>query len=151
MVEYALDIHLPDEVFEDPTLQALLVASNDLMTWPNDVCSFNVRAALPICRPASSQMFLQKEQADGDYQNLVACVMVQHKLGLQAGIDYVTQMVADRMEEYKQLKASLPSFSPSIDKELGRYITGVEDFLQGTVEWYYSYRKQLLCGVMAGA
>lgn len=42
MIEYSVGIQLPDEVFEDLTLQSLLEAANDLMTWPNDICSFNV-------------------------------------------------------------------------------------------------------------
>lgn len=35
MVEYSLDLDLPDEVFESPIIRAMSDATNDLMTWPN--------------------------------------------------------------------------------------------------------------------
>jgi len=35
MIEYSLDIDLPDHVFEHPTIRAMSDATNDLMTWPN--------------------------------------------------------------------------------------------------------------------
>ena len=37
MIEYSLDLDLPDEVFENPIIKAMSDATNDLMTWPN-VC-----------------------------------------------------------------------------------------------------------------
>lgn len=39
MVEYSLDIDLPDYVFEDPIVIAMSHATTDIMTWPN-VCGF---------------------------------------------------------------------------------------------------------------
>jgi len=35
MIEYSLDLDLPDEVFENPIIKAMSDATNDLMTWPN--------------------------------------------------------------------------------------------------------------------
>lgn len=35
MIEYSLDLDLPDEVFENNTIRAMSDATNDLMTWPN--------------------------------------------------------------------------------------------------------------------
>lgn len=64
--------------------------------------------------------------------------MVEHNLGLQAGLDYVTQMLADRVADYHVLKSRLPSFGPVVDQELSRYLLALEHFVQGTVEWYYS-------------
>lgn len=34
-IEYSLDLDLPDDVFENPIVQAMSDATNDLMTWPN--------------------------------------------------------------------------------------------------------------------
>ncbi|THU78121.1 terpenoid synthase [Dendrothele bispora CBS 962.96] len=116
MIEYSLDIVLPDYVFEHPTIRAMSDATNDLMTWPN------------------------KEQADGDYSNLVFIVMEEKDLGLQDAIDYVINMLSDRVDEYIALKKSLPSFGPEVDRELARYLKALEHFVQGTVVWYYSPR-----------
>ncbi|KAF9232893.1 isoprenoid synthase domain-containing protein [Melanogaster broomeanus] len=119
VIEYSLDLDLPDEVFENPIIQAMSVATNDLMTWPNDLCSFN------------------KEQSDGDYQNLVFCIMHERNIGLQGAIDVLTEMLAQRVDEYIELKSKLPSFGPEADKELARYLHALENFVQGTVLWYY--------------
>ncbi|KAI6142946.1 terpenoid synthase [Pisolithus tinctorius] len=88
---------------ENPIIHAMSDATNDLMTWPNDLCSFN------------------KEQSDGDYQNLVFCIMNERKVGLQEAIDVLTEMLAQRVNDY----------------ELARYLHALENFVQGTVLWYY--------------
>ncbi|KAH7928018.1 terpenoid synthase [Leucogyrophana mollusca] len=119
MIEYSLDLDLPDVVFDNPIIKAMSDATNDLMTWPNDLCSFN------------------KEQSDGDYQNLVFCVMNERNVGLQRAIDILTDMLSQRVEDYIGLKNSLPSFGPEVDAELARYLRALENFVQGTVLWYY--------------
>lgn len=35
MVEYSLDLDLPDYVFRDPIVTAMSEATTDIMTWPN--------------------------------------------------------------------------------------------------------------------
>lgn len=42
MVEYSIRINLPDYVFQDPVIRAMSDATSDIMTWPNDILSFNV-------------------------------------------------------------------------------------------------------------
>ncbi|KIK65941.1 hypothetical protein GYMLUDRAFT_257858 [Collybiopsis luxurians FD-317 M1] len=122
IVEYSLDLDIPDYVFAHPIICEILDATNDITTWPNDICSFN------------------KEQADGDYQNLVYCVMVEQGVELQIAIDTVIEMVQDRIKEYIHLKAQVPSFGLDIDNQVARYLKALEHFIQGTLMWYYSPR-----------
>ncbi|KAG2359861.1 terpenoid synthase [Suillus spraguei] len=119
MVEYSLDLDLPDVVFENPIIKAMSDATTDLMTWPNDLCSFN------------------KEQADGDYQNLVFCIMHERDVGLQEAINILTDMLNQRVDDYLKFKSELPSFGADVDAELARYLHALENFTQGTVLWYY--------------
>jgi hypothetical protein len=58
-------------------------------------------------------------------------------VGLQTAIDILTEMLAQRVEDYVELKNRLPSFGPDVDLELGRYLHALENFVQGTVLWYY--------------
>jgi hypothetical protein len=67
--------------------------------------------------------------------------MEEKDLDLQDAIEYVIQMLNDRVKEYCALKRRLPSFDRSVDKELARYLRALEHFVQGTVVWYYSPRK----------
>lgn len=90
-----------------------------------------------MIRALTCILFSQKEQSDGDYQNLVFCIMHECNVGLQTAIDILTEMLAQRVEDYIELKNRLPSFGPDVDLELGRYLHALENFVQGTVLWYY--------------
>ncbi|KAK7056370.1 hypothetical protein VNI00_002924 [Paramarasmius palmivorus] len=120
MVEYSLDIELPDYVFQDPIFIGMSHAMADIMTWPNDLCSFN------------------KEQADGDYQNLVCVLQHAYDLDLQGAVDMLTDMIRDRVQDYTDLKKRLPSFGSKVDTAVRRYHEAMENFTQGCVVWYYS-------------
>jgi len=119
MVEYSLDLDIPDSVFQDPIIRGMSDATSDIMTWPNDLCSFN------------------KEQADGDYQNLVFVLMVENRIGLQSAIDLLVSMLQTRVKDYVSLKAQLPSFGEAVDDEVAKYVKNLEHFVQGTIMWYY--------------
>ncbi|VDB95597.1 unnamed protein product [Peniophora sp. CBMAI 1063] len=120
MVEYSLDLDIPAYVFEDPVVKGMSDAANDAMTWPNDLCSFN------------------KEQADGDYQNLICIIMAERGVDLQTAVDILTSMLAERVQDYADLKRKLPSFGSEIDARLATYHENLEHFVQGTVVWYYN-------------
>ncbi|RDX42205.1 terpenoid synthase [Lentinus brumalis] len=113
MVEYSLDLQIPEYVWDDPILQEMSKAVIDIMTWPN------------------------KEQADGDFQNLVFCIMVERDCDLQTAVDLLTDMLAQRVADYVCYKSQLPSFGPAVDAELARYNKAIEQYTQGTIVWYY--------------
>jgi hypothetical protein len=87
---------------------------------------------------------LQKEQADGDYQNLVCVLQYHHNLDLQGAVDMLTGMIEARVKEYADLKLHLPSFGPKIDPMLHAYHTALEHFTQGCIVWYYSSPRMSL-------
>lgn len=80
---------------------------------------------------------IQKELADGDYQNLVCVIMAQNNIGLQEAVDTLANMIAQRVADYTELKRSLSSFGAEIDPDLAKYLKALEQFIQGTVAWYY--------------
>lgn len=63
--------------------------------------------------------------------------MRERNVSLQAAIDIVTEMLRERVEQYIALKNQVPSFGPEVDRELARYLSALENFVQGTVMWYY--------------
>jgi hypothetical protein len=71
LIEYANNLDIPDEVMESPSLLALGEAANDLVTWSNDIFSYNV------------------EQARGDTHNMICVVMREQGLSLQEAVDFV--------------------------------------------------------------
>lgn len=46
MVEYSLDLDIPDYVFDNPIVISMSEATTDIMTWPNVSCLFY----LPVCK-----------------------------------------------------------------------------------------------------
>jgi hypothetical protein len=49
IIEYAVQADLPDSVFEHPTVIAMSETATDILTWPNDIMSFNVSCiVLPV-------------------------------------------------------------------------------------------------------
>ncbi|KAK0481138.1 isoprenoid synthase domain-containing protein [Armillaria luteobubalina] len=117
MVEYSLDLDIPDHVFDDPIVIARSEAITDIMTWPNVMIVTSQR----------------KKQADGDHQNFFCALQHAKAIGLQDAINILTNMISDRVEEYLHLKKKLPSFGPDIDSVLTRYHTAVGGFTQGCI------------------
>jgi hypothetical protein len=71
LIEYANNLDIPDEVMEHPVLVALGEATNDLVTWSNDIFSYNV------------------EQSRGDTHNMICVVMQEQGLSVQEAYDFV--------------------------------------------------------------
>ena len=63
--------------------------------------------------------------------------MIERDCDLQAAVDALTDMLAQRVADYARYKAQLPSFGAEVDAELARYNKAIEQFTQGTVVWYY--------------
>lgn len=121
LIEYTMDIDLPDFIFKDPTVVEMTEAMFDVTIWANDLCSFN------------------KEQAQGDYQNLIPILMQEYRLDLQSAISKLTEMVRQRLDRYYHLKAQLhPIYGGlEISGELVRYLEGLEVANVGVTKWYY--------------
>ncbi|KAH7334146.1 isoprenoid synthase domain-containing protein [Rhizoctonia solani] len=119
VLEYTLGLDLPDEVANHPVVVELAIAGNDILTWANDIYSF------PI------------EFARGDTHNLVCVAMHHNNLGLEDAIDFVNQLTKQRLNEYVEVKAKLPSFGPGLDKQVARYIEGIEYCVQGFIDWTF--------------
>ncbi|KAI3609229.1 terpene cyclase [Moniliophthora roreri] len=122
IVEYSLglDIAIPAFVFKDPVVISILEALGDIIAWPNDLCSFN------------------KEQADGDYQNMIFVLQQGRQIcDLQEVVDILTDMTVKRVAEYQDLNRALPSFGAETDSIVKRFFQAYEDFVQGCIVWYY--------------
>ncbi|KDQ10835.1 hypothetical protein BOTBODRAFT_115253 [Botryobasidium botryosum FD-172 SS1] len=119
VVEFALGVDLPDEVIEHPILQRLAIYANDLVSWCNDLYSFNC------------------EQSRGHYSNLVPIAMKELDLDLQGGIDYVGDRIKAAIDSFVADKAALPSWGPEIDEQVRAYVRGMEYWVIGSIQWSF--------------
>ncbi|KAJ3516644.1 hypothetical protein NLJ89_g985 [Agrocybe chaxingu] len=115
LIEYALGIDLPDHVLDHPIMQALNQGTNDLVTWSNDIFSYNV------------------EQSRGDTHNMIVILMEYHGHTLQSAVDYVGELCAQTIDTFCENKERLPSWGPEIDDMVARYVKGLQDWIVGQV------------------
>ncbi|KAI0676414.1 terpenoid synthase [Trametes maxima] len=123
LIEYANNLDLPDWVMEHPCVRGLEEAANDLVTWSNDIFSYNV------------------EQANGDTHNMIVVVQRQEKLDLQSAIDYVGALCEQCVDRFDTLRRALPSWGPEIDSQLQVYIDGLGDWMIGNLVWSFETER----------
>ncbi|KAG8917205.1 hypothetical protein FRC03_004894 [Tulasnella sp. 419] len=123
LVEYSLNLDLPDEVFEHPLIRSLEQGANDILTWANDMYSFNV------------------EQSKGDTQNLVVIAMREKGLDLQGAVDWLGDLIKRRIDQYVSEKAQLPSWGPEVDAGVAKYVAGLERWVIGVLHWSFDSER----------
>ncbi|KAK1231745.1 Anterior gradient protein 3 [Marasmius sp. AFHP31] len=119
LIEYALDIDLPEEVASSPAIKALNEYTNDLVTWSNDIFSYNV------------------EQARGDTHNMIVILMVHYGHTLQSAMDFVGEKCRNCIDNFKATRENLPSWGPEVDDVVQRYVKGLQDWIVGSLHWSF--------------
>ncbi|KAG2113473.1 isoprenoid synthase domain-containing protein [Suillus discolor] len=119
-IKYAARMDLPDEVVSHPMIMAMEDATNDFISWSNDICSYN------------------KEQSDCDtYSNLIAVLMHERGLDLQGAADYSGKLCKSVIQRFEDSHATLPSWGEEVDKQVAIYIQGLQDLMVGSLHWYF--------------
>ncbi|KAH7333753.1 isoprenoid synthase domain-containing protein [Rhizoctonia solani] len=67
-------------------------------------------------------------------------------LELQDAVDYVNQLIEQRVQDYLEAKARLPSFGPDLDNEVARYIQGIEYSIQACIDWSFITTRKYCTG-----
>ncbi|KAF7327684.1 Terpene cyclase [Mycena kentingensis (nom. inval.)] len=119
LIEYGLDIDLPDFVAEDPVIMSLNESTNDLVTWSNDIFSYNV------------------EQSRGDTHNMITILMKYHGHTLQSAVDYVGELCRLTIDAFQENRHHVPSWGPEVDEQVQRYIGGLEAWIVGSLHWSF--------------
>ncbi|KAF5373605.1 hypothetical protein D9758_000965 [Tetrapyrgos nigripes] len=119
LIEYALGIDLPEFVAADPVIMALNQYTNDLVTWSNDIFSYNV------------------EQARGDTHNMIVILMECHGHTLQSSMDYVGDLCKQTIDDFNENKTKIPSWGPEIDDNVQRYVEGLQNWIVGSLHWSF--------------
>ncbi|KAF7294122.1 Terpene cyclase [Mycena chlorophos] len=119
LIEYGLDIDLPDFVAEDPVIMSLNQSTNDLVTWSNDIFSYNV------------------EQSRADTHNMIVILMKYHGHTLQSAVDYVGELCRLTIDAFQRDRFEVPSWGPEVDEMVQRYIGGLEAWIVGSLHWSF--------------
>ncbi|KAI6021041.1 isoprenoid synthase domain-containing protein [Pisolithus marmoratus] len=119
LIEYAAGMDLPDEVVSHPVIMAMEEATNDMISWSNDIYSYN------------------KEQAQGDIHNLVMILMCEQGLDLQSAMDEAGAYWKAALQRFEGNLTILPSWGPSVDQNVAIYVQGLRDMIAGTLHWSF--------------
>lgn len=120
LIEYLHDVDLPDYVAEHPIIEALGQATNDMVSWSNDIYSYN------------------NEQGRGDgAHNLVYVLIHHHGHTVQSAVDHAGKMWRDTMEKFIADEQRLPSWGPVVDDMVQKYVSGLRDWSVGSLHWSF--------------
>jgi hypothetical protein len=117
LIELAEHIHLPPEVYDHPDVQRLLLMTNNVISWSNDMLS------------------LEKELRQGDMHNLAIILSHEQKLPLQEAVDRVGALHDAEVRAFIALAAYLPTFGPALDADLLRYVAGMRFWMRANLDW----------------
>ncbi|KAG1725836.1 isoprenoid synthase domain-containing protein [Suillus lakei] len=118
LAEYAAQIDLPDEVVSHPVIMAMEEATNDHISWVNDLLSFN------------------KEQSRHDMHNIVPVLMLEQGLDLQGAVDCASRLVAGAVKRFEDNRAILPLWGEEIDRQVALYVEGMQNWMVGSLHWH---------------
>lgn len=120
LFERAHGIALPAEVREHPTLLRLSKNANNVISWTNDIISFD------------------KEMARGDYHNLVLTLRHEHGIPLQEAVHRASGFIEAELREFMEVTAELPSFDARHDAGAREYVSFLCDWIRGNIDWSLS-------------
>ncbi|KAL1759644.1 isoprenoid synthase domain-containing protein [Schizophyllum commune] len=123
LIEYANNLDIPDAVMDHPVLREMGEAANDLVTWSNDIFSYNV------------------EQSKGDTHNMIAVVMNERGLDLQGAVDFVGELCKQAIDRFNYARSCLPSWSPQIDRDVDVYADGLANWMVGSLHWSFETER----------
>ncbi|KAF8135132.1 isoprenoid synthase domain-containing protein [Boletus edulis] len=123
LIEYAARIDLPDEVMSHPVIMSMEEATNDLVTWSNDIFSYNV------------------EQSRHDTHNMIVVLMREQGLDLQGAVDYVGALCKGTIQRFEDNRAILPSWGGELDKQVAIYVQGLQNWIVGSLHWSFDSER----------
>jgi len=124
LIEYANNLRIPDEILSTSHIQAMQEATNDVISFANDVFSFKI------------------EHSKADNHNLVAVLIHEHpEMCTLDAIQHVCQRTGEAMARFNSLKFTLPSWGPTIDKDIACYIAGLESWMIGVFYWSFQTER----------
>lgn len=110
-------IPLPLEIIEHPIVKRLALATNNIVSWSNDIFSF------------------EKETRAGNNCNLVTVLRQEYQISLQEAFDRTAELHNAEVQLFINLSAQLPSFGTEIDTNLEHYLLGLRSWIRGNLDW----------------
>ena len=138
LIELALDIDLPDEVFEHPTFRNLRDWGCDLIWWGNvSLRRPDLVPDLPIDRVPFQDLYsYDLEQSRGlEGSNVLRVLMEANNCTLQDAVDRSKVLFGDLMSRFIAERKRLPSWGPDLDRDVSLYVDTLCYWIVGNLHW----------------
>jgi len=121
LVEYCLGLDLPAYVHDDPVFNSGYNAAMDLVSWANDLFSYNIEQA--------------KGQSDA---NIITVIMKSKGVGIQTAADFLGGYCEALTSQVLEAKRVLSSRSdPIYSKDAVRIMDAFGDWVRGNDQWHF--------------
>ena len=145
LAECVLYIDLQPEVFDHPTLSTLKKLAGNMVFTINvssSCVSSCSRGLVTNGRGPQDVYSYNKEQAGGhSANNLITVIKKDRGVELQEVFDVAGQTFKNDIEEFLRHKELLPSWGTEVDEAVSRYVTRLECWVGGSLEWSLSGRR----------
>jgi hypothetical protein len=68
---------------------------------------------------------------------MVTILMEHHGLDLQSAVDRVGEMCRETIDNFGKDRKKIPSWGPEIDRDVSRYVHGLEDWIAASLHWSF--------------
>ena len=141
LIECILGLSLEPEVFDHPALSNMTRLAGDLVMISN-VSPAELASDEHEFTVVKDMYSYNKEQAAGhSANNFVTVVMAEKGVGLQESFDFAGKFFENEVKEFLEWKAKMPSWGPEIDDAVSRYVSGLECWVAGNMEWSLSTHR----------
>ena len=72
---------------------------------------------------------------------MIPVVMNEEGLDLQSAVDFVGTMCKQSIDRFTEDWANIPSWGPKIDKDVDVYVTGLADWIVGSLHWSFESER----------
>jgi hypothetical protein len=124
LVEYAHDLHVPNDAFEDPIIAEMEVLGMDLVSISNDILSY------------------RKEEREGVTHNMVAICRL-NGLSAQAAFDEVGRLLTRRYERWNDIESMFLGSKYANNRSVVRYVEGIKSVVQANISWSFKSQRYL--------
>ena len=119
-IEIVEKVYLPRTVVEQPLMQRMIQACNNIVCWSNDLFSCT------------------KEARQGDVHNLVLVLQHHRQISLQEAVNQAARMHNEEVAIFATLEKLLPLKGDERDYELLRYVSVLRSWITGNYDWSVS-------------
>ena len=140
LIEYSLDLELPDDIVKHPVIVTLNQGTNDLVMWSNMSATLPPLPPPPHSTPCANENNVKDlfsdnvEQSHIDMHNMICIFMIHDGLSLQQAIDHVGEICKQTIDAFIENQMQVPSWGDDgVDRDVWLYVNSLQEWIVGSL------------------